>query len=638
MDGPRPPTVGGLSFAPSEILRIRAQLEKLLLAPAFLASERRTRLLRHLVEQTLEGKGEQITEYGIGLDIFDRPPSFDPRLESIVRTEASRLRQKLKEYYSTGGLADSVHIEIPQRSYVPVITFRDPVTLQEPPKAVPQTFPQAPGRSRVRLSIVAVIALAAITILAWVDLRSGWTFESVANPPVGSLVVLPFQNLSADPQNQYLADGLTEELTNQLAQWSDLRVVARTSAAQFKGKGVDVREIGRVLNVAAVLEGSFERDGDRIRVTAQLNRSSNGYHVWSKSFETRSRDMMALQEEMAKAIASAVRGAHAAPAPRSADSTADPDAHDLYLRANYQLSLRTPVSLRNSLALFQQAVGRDPSYVAAYKGIARAELALVHFTAEGPGPGHARAREAIEKALKLDPNDAESLGQVASLDYMYDWNWPRAEREFQQALERGGQAATRSSYGWSLATRGRFAEAHRQFRIAQDVDPLNEGPRVNEVMAYYLGRDYGGAKRILNELINSKMGELDGHLLLGLIAIVEHDCDLASGHSEWNSRAFPAPMTTFGRALVAGCRGGITESHRLLAEAEQGRGKTVVSPYQLALGYAYLGDRDTALKFLEKSAEEKEGQILYLKYEPIFDAMRSDPRFVAMERKVGLMQ
>jgi len=515
-------------------------------------------------------------------------------------------------------------IDLPSRGYGPVIALR------ETPAPKSSAERKQPIAHRWWITAGAVLALAAAGWFLWQRM--------VGRPMIGSIVVLPFQNLSADPQNQYLADGLTEELTNQLAQWSDLRVVARTSAAQFKGRGVDVREIGRVLNVAAVLEGSFERDGDRIRVTAQLNRSSNGYHMWSKSFETRSRDMMALQEDIAKAIAGEVRGARAALPAKSADSTADPEAHDLYLRANYQLSLRTPGALRNSLGLFQQAVDRDPSYVSAYKGIARAELSLVHFTAEGPGPGHARAREAIEKALKLDPNDAESLGQVASLDYMYDWNWPQAEHEFQHALERGGQAATRSSYGWSLATRGRFAEAHRQFRIAQDMDPLNETPRVNEVMAYYLGRDYGGAKRILNELIDSKMGELDGHLLLGLIAIVEHDCDLASRHSEWNSRAFPAPMTTFGRALVAGCRGDVTVSRGLLAEAEQGHGKPVVSPYQLALGYAYLGDRDAALKFLEKSAEEKEGQILYLKYEPIFDAMRSDPRFVAMERKVGLMQ
>lgn len=615
---------GESRFSEAERAEIRAELDRLLASALFATSARKARLLRYLVDAALDGRSSQVSEYAIGLDVFDKGDSFDPRTDSVVRAEISRLRQKLREYYAAS--ADEIVIDIPQRGYAPTIARRK----AEP--AAAESSPPAPSRG-VRPSAVlaglAIVAVLAGGVVLW---------QVTARNTVDSIVVLPFQNLSADAKDQYLADGVTEELTNQLAQWPDLRVVARTSASQFKGRGVDVREIGKVLNVAAVLEGSFERQGDRIRVTAQLNRSSNGYHIWSKSFEAQSHDMMALQDQMARSIAAAVRGAGRAAPPVVLDSTSNPEAHDLYLRANYQLSLRTPDSFRESLALFQAAVEKDPAYVSAYRGIASAEMALVHITAEAAEPGHARARAALEKAVALDPHDAESLGEIANLDYRDYWDWPRAEREFQQAEEHGAQATTHSYYGWSLATRGRFKEAHRQFQVAEDLDPLNAAVRVNEVVAYYLERNYSAAERMLQELIDSKLDPLDGHLLLGLMAIYRHDCDKAALQSEWTSRAFPAPMTKFGLGLVSACRGQIDQARRQFEEAAQPSGRAVASPYQLALGYAAINDKETALSFLQKSAEAKEGQILYIKYEPLFDGIRPDARFVDLEKKVGLTQ
>lgn len=606
-------------FSEPENAEIRAYLAKLLASPAFATSSRKARLLRYLVEAALCGRASQVTEYGIGLDVFDKDSSFDPRVDSAVRAEISRLRQKLKEHYAASD--DEFVIDFPQRGYVAMITRR---------KSEPALAPRRSGRSIGVLAGVFMVTAIAAGILLWRGVFSRATVQSI--------VVLPFQNLSPDSSDQYLADGITEELTNQLAQWPDLRVVARTSASQFKGKGVDVREIGKVLNVAAVLEGSFERQGDRIRVTAQLNRSSNGYHIWSKSFEAQSNDMLALQTGMARAIATAVRGAGQGTPPSAPDSTTNPEAHDLYLRANYQLSLRTPDAAKQSLALFQEAAAADPNYVSAYLGIARAEMALVHITAVAPGEGRATARQALEKALAIDPRDAESLGELANLDYRDDWDWPRAEHEFRLAVEHGAQATTHSYYGWSLATRGRFEEAHQQFRIAEDLDPLNASVRVNEVVAFYLERNYGAAERMLQELVDSKLDALDGHLLLGLMAIYRHDCAKATAEGEWTTRAFPAPMTKFGLGLNAACRGQIDEARRDFAEAGHPNGRAVASPYQLAMGYASINDKDAAFSFLEKSAGAKEGQILYLKYEPLFDGIRTDPRFLALEKKVGLIE
>ena len=292
---------------------IRATLERLLGTPHFSAASRRGQLLRYLVEHTLKGDADKINEYALGLEVFQRPESFDPRIESVVRTEFSRLRQRLKEYYAEDACRDAIVIDFPPRSYVANFTFRDASKLREPtafpetaraPQLVPPSARQA--RRTWLIGAIAVPSIAAIAI-AGIMLWNYHASLAAAKQPIHAIVVLPFEDYSPNHQDEYFADGITEELTNDLAQWRDLRVVARTSAFAFKGKGEDVREIGRQLNVDAVLEGSFTRDGDQMRVTAQLNRATDGYHLWSHSYETRSNDMLAMQDEVATSITDAIR-------------------------------------------------------------------------------------------------------------------------------------------------------------------------------------------------------------------------------------------------------------------------------------------------------------------------------------------
>jgi serine/threonine-protein kinase len=616
MNPARPEVTGEPPFSSTETAEIRAYLDHLLRSGPFGGSARKAQLLRYLVERTLAGKQSEITEYAIGLDVFEKPASFDPRIDSAVRAEVSRLRQRLKEYYALEGRGDSIVIDFPQRTYVPGFSFRQPE-------------PAEPVKKNRWWFAAALIGIAML-------LGGGfalWRTRSV-KPNVDSLVVLPFANLSSDPTNEYIADGLTEELTNELAQWPDLRVVARTSAFQFKGKAADVREIGKRLNVEAVLEGSFDKQGDKIRVTAQLNRASNGYHLWSKAYEVRAADIMALQDEMARSIAESVRGVGRKAAPL-VSSTSSPEAHDLFLQANFEFSKRTPEATKKSLALFRAALEKDPSYVTAYRGIARADITLIHLTVIAPRVGFEEARQALEKALSINPHDAETLGQLADLHYLYDWDWPRAEREFREAIAQGAQATTHSYYGWSLATRGRFQEAHQQLDFAQDLDPLNAGPRFNQTIAYLLERRYADAKLILRGMIDSNLSLLDSHLILGGIAAYEHNCDEAVTNFEWAARAYQAPVTTQALASAAICRGQNDRARELLAKAESEN--AFVSPYQLAMDYASLGDKDRAFSYLNKSAEAKEGQIFYIRYEPAFDGIRSDRRFTALERLVRLI-
>jgi len=589
-------------------------LDRILRSSGFQNSGRRAQLLRYLVERTLAGEGDAISEYGIGVDVFGKPPSFDPRLESIVRTEFSRLRQKLADYYAAGSTGEVV-IAFPPRSYVPAFHFGAP----------PATARETPRRTAMAATIAALLLVAGGGVwLLW---------PAPARP--AALVVLPFENLSADRANDYLADGITEELTNQLAQAKDLRVVARTSASLFKGKAVDVRDVGRKLGVSAVLEGSIAPAPEGLRITAQLNRTSDGTHLWSRSYTTASDGVLQVEQEIVRYVASAAAGRPPVDT-ALADSTRDAAAHDLYLRA-YHLALGAPPDYPGSLALFRQALARDPAYGNAYLGIARVDIAQVHMTARPPDEAIPDARAALETALRHNPASGEARGLLADITAVYDWNWPQAEREFRRALADGAQSTTRSLYGSLLATRGRFREAQAELRIAEDADPLGMAPRFNEFMAFYLERDYAAAGRVLQSMLDRRPDQFDARFMLGTLAFTRHDCATAREQYEWAAQRLAAPVTQAGLALSAACSGNRAAALAHIHQAEQPSAAGYTSPYQIAICYSAIGDRDQALSWLERSAERREMQMLYLKYEPLFDGIRSDPRYVALERRVGLI-
>jgi TolB-like protein len=591
-------------------------LERIVRSPGFKDSARRGQLLRYLVEHALAGEGDAISEYALGVDVFGKPPSFDPRIESIVRTEFSRLRKKLADYYAANGRSDAIVIQFPPRTYTPEFIFD----------------PSRPGPERQRRSyrwLIVAIAAGAVA------LTGAWLFRpKPARSP--ALVVLPFKNYSSDRAQDYLADGITEELTNQLAQSKDLRVVARTSASVFEGKAVDVREIGRTLGVSSVLEGSIAPDNGRIRITAQLNRTSDGTHLWSRAYETSRSDLLAVEQDLARSIASAATGL-SPPGVETAGGTRDPEAHDLYLHG-YHLAFGTPPDLRGSLVLFRQAVARDPAYVNPYLGIARVEIQLVHLTAEPPEEAIPQARSALETALSRDPASGDARGILADIFAIYDWDWPRAEREFRRALADGAQSPTRSLYGSLLATRGRFREAQEQLRLAEDTDPLGMSARFNQFMAFSLEHDYASARRILQGMLDLRHDQFDARFMLGGLDVLAHDCVAGRREYEWAAQRLNAPVTQIGLALADACSGDRTAALAHIRQAGQPSSGGYTSPYQMAIAYVAIGDRQAALSWLERSAARKEMQILYLKYDAAFDSIRSDPRYVALERRVGLIE
>ncbi len=614
---------------------VRDYLAQLLASPQFAASGRRGQLLQYLVQHTLAGDADRVTEYAIGLDVFQKPTSFNPQIESVVRTEFSRLRQKLKDYYAEEGRRDRIVIDFPPRSYAASFEFRDPAEMPQPAGAPQLVHPGRAAKRPValRITAVALAFLAPVAVAAFAIWREHVRLAE-QRQPINALVVLPFENYSPDHQDEYIADGITEELTNDLAQWRDLRVVARTSAFAFKGKNEDVRRIGQQLNVDAVLEGSFTREGDRMRITAQLNRTTDGYHLWSHSYEIQSDDLLAVQEQAASSIVAAIRQLRGGAAPEIHAATTNPQAHDLYLQGVYQSNLHTPDSTKKAAELFQAAVAKDPAFARAWVGLSATEMNLISLTTVPAEQAFPVVREAAQRAIDADPNLGEAWGDLAVVTYWYDWNWERAAEQFRHALELGAGSGTREDYGWSLETRGRFAEAHEQLHLAEEQDPLSVAPVFDDFFAYNFERDVAGQEKVIAQLERLQPNFVGTRGLAVVTAVQQGDCGRARRDADWVARSYPTlPAAQAIEAYAAACEG-------KRAEALERIGKAIAlgaPAYQVAIGYVMLDDADDALAQLSKSAEAHEEQILYLRYDPFFDDIRSDPRYVALEKRVGLM-
>jgi adenylate cyclase len=607
---------------------IRDHIEAVIASPTLSSSPRRAQLLRYLCARTLDGAGDQVNEYAIGVDVFDKPASFDPRIDSIVRTEMGRLRQKLKEYYAGESRPSTVRIELPLRSYVPVFTFGvDQGTPSAPPAAVKRS---SPPRMATVIAIVLGVVLAGLVMWRILGGNGNAAGETIA--------VLPFLNLTGDSGQDYLGDSLTDELTETLAESKDLRVVARTSAFQFKGKGEDVRAIGRALNAGSVLEGSISRREGKFRVVVQLIRSSDGYHLWSRTYDATSVDLARVETEIAVSTEQALMPARKAVTQARSLTSTNPEAHDLYMRAIYQIQQHNADSLREGLRLAQEAVRVDPEYSRAYFAIARAETTLSAIGVISGREALELGRAAAKKALALDPQFSDARAYTAHATYVYDWNWPEAEKEYALAFQgEGSHGQAHSLYGWGLMTRKRFDEARGHLQTAEELDPQSPNPRQNLVTDWIFERNFPAAKREVAGIFKLYPKSIVGIRDLGWVAILEKDCPTARSSAQTAAEWYPEQGDRTGSPTMKIACGQPEEARRQLEKMARDAEKEFVSPYALAQGYASLGDADHALEYLQKSAGARESVILYLAIDTLFDPVREDPRFIALEKEVGLI-
>jgi TolB-like protein/Flp pilus assembly protein TadD len=620
-----PREAGNRPFDLGQSTKIRTYLDALLTSPNLRLPARRERMFRYLVDRTLAGEADRINEYAIGVDVFDRPPDFDPKVDAVVRAEVSRLRQNLKDYYSGPGQMDRTVIDLPSRSYAPAISFREPVPLPAPPAETPlKPAPRWPY----------FLALGAVLLIG---IGIAQFIRSKANrfaPSIQSLVVLPFQDLSSNHQSEYLADGLTDEVTNDLANLQDLRVIARTTAFEYKGKGVDVRQIGRQLNVDAALEGSLVREGNRVRIRAQLNRTSDGTHLWSHAYDIDAHDLIGVQEQIAQSIADDMnlgRGRGAVEA-RTHRFTADPEAHDLYLRGMEALNAGDVDSLRRAAAFFQSAIDKDRNFAMAWLGLARTHDLMQ--SAVVPGITYELIGTEARRALDLDPNLAEAHETLAIIAWERDYDWPTAEREFRLAIADNGSASARSHavYGYHLADRGRFAESHQHLRTAQELSPLEVIPLVNEGWVYFFEHLYPQAERAYKRVLELHPDNAPALEGLAYLKTRLGDCraggEYADKLNSVSPNAFRSQSVQW-NLLV--CRGEVAKARSLLDAAAP-----KMAPFYAGASYSVLGEKELALKYLDRSVAEHDNLATTMGVSPYLDNLRSDPRFIAIERRAGL--
>jgi TolB-like protein/Tfp pilus assembly protein PilF len=470
------------------------------------------------------------------------------------------------------------------------------------------------------------------------SVRRGSSRPASALAPIQSIAVLPLENFSRDPEQEYFADGMTEELITDLAQIGALRVISRTSVMTYKGTKKRVPEIGRELNVDAVLEGSVQRSGQRVRITAQLVRAATDQHLWAKSYERDLRDVLALQSEVAGEVAREIRAALTPEekARLSRPRPLDPEVHELYLRGRYQLSkAASQEDIRKGINNFERALAKDPGYAPAYAGLADGWAALSDFYLP-PWETMPKAGAAARKALELDETLAEAHASLGGVLFSYDWKWPEAEREFRRAIELNpGYAEAHHWYGISLIALGRQGEGITELRRARSLDPLSLPVNFDVGFGLFLARQSGEAVEQFRKVIEIEPAFAWAHVGLALANSALGRFDEAVTEAEEGIKLDDSPLmraTACGAIAIAGRR---ERARELLAELKEVSKTRYVCPYEIGVVHLNLGERDEAFRYLEQGFRDRSICMPLTKIDPRLDSVRSDPRYIDLVKRLA---
>jgi TolB-like protein/Tfp pilus assembly protein PilF len=499
---------------------------------------------------------------------------------------------------------------------------------------------------------IGVLALVAVGAGLWFVHQTGETpkggesLPGTTNAPAApsvapaadekSIAVLPFVSMSANKADEYLSDGMTEELLNRLARVPGLRVPGRSSSFAFKGKTEDdiFRKVGEQLNVTAVLEGSVRKAGDKLRITAQLINVADGFHLWSQTYDREMGDILAVQTEVAEQVVEALQvklGVEAARA-LAKTPTENPEAHRLYLLGRYHFGKATQAGWSDAIQAFNQAIQLDPTYALAYCGLAD----NYNFLGGSFMPGKeawAKEKDAAQKAVALDPNLADAHLSLA-LALAGDFDWSGMEREMKRALELNPNLAlARDQYAWLLTLLGRFDEADAQSKIAVELDPLSPLLEVNRGYWLYLARRFDEANMHFRKALELDANYPWAHRTLGWSLLWQGDKAgaLAMMETAQSLDADPWSIGSFGYALaVSGDR---AKAEQILRDLESLAEQRYVTPSASTLVYIGLGEKEKALDGLDKVYEDRDPQCWFMKAEPIYDSLRTEPRFQALVKQ-----
>jgi serine/threonine protein kinase/tetratricopeptide (TPR) repeat protein len=482
-----------------------------------------------------------------------------------------------------------------------------------------------------------VALMAAVAILNPAGLRDRLLGRN-ARSQIKSIAVLPLENLSRDPEQDYFADGMTDALIAGLAQINSLKVISHTSMMQYKGTRKPLPQVGQELGIDAVIEGSVLRAGDRVRITVKLVETATDRHLWARTYERELREVLKLQDEVARAIADEV-SASLTPQEtvRLASARAlNPEALDLYLKGRYQENDVSIEGFNRAIEYFRGAIGRDPNFAPAYAGLAESYHALAVFGGGPPRELYPKAKEAAAKSLELDVTLSDAHISQGLIKTFYEWDWPGAEAEFKRALQlKPSSAEGHHLYFLYLTGMMRLHEASREIEQARALDPLNVAFNRNSARLTWMMGNFDQAIEHYREILKRNPNFISAHRELGYVfaqkgmmaAAIDEELKAVSLSRD------PYTLASLGRVYaIAGKR---NEALKVLAELQEQSKRSYVAAFHIAEIYAALDQKEDALRFLEKAYQEHHPYLLWLRWYPSFDTLRSEPRFQDLVRRMN---
>jgi len=564
-------------------------LERILASPTFQQGDRLKRFLKFIVVEAVAGRRHELKEYVIGVEVFGKEETFDPRTDPIVRVQARRLRAKLVRYYRDEGRADETVIELPKGGYAPVFKYRDtPVLIKR-------------------------------TVAAALVSRN-------------TVAVLPFADHSGERDLDYFCRGMREEIVHHLARFPSLRILAAD----------EPRTTGNKTDAAMIINGSVRRSGERLRITAQLVDGATGCYIWSESVDATLIDLFPAQERVAAAIAARIEpelgdGRPGSPSRKPNENLA---AHNLYLQGRYHLNQRTEEGLRKALDFFEKSLVEDAEYAAAHAGLSDAYGLLAHYGVFGPAEVWTKAAASATAAVLLDANSAEAHTSLAHVKATQDWDWLGAEREFQRAISLDPRCAT--SHHWyamsCLSPLGRLDEALDEMIVAQALDPVSSIVARDLAVIHFYRRDFETALEQCDHTVELNPHFAPAYWILGVIQEQRQDFDESA--AAFQRAVHLSPQTprmhgALGRTFALSGRR--KRALDVLRKLEAYAKERYVSPLEFAWIQFALGEIDLGFYWMQKALEDRSFDLISIKVDPRFDTLKHDPRFEVVVRRIGVV-
>lgn len=570
--------------------KIRQQLRRILGSKSFRQVDRLQSFLSFIVEEMLGGRGDKLKEFLIGVEVFGKESSFDPRMDPLVRVQARRLRSRLVRYYREEGQNDEIIVELPKGGYEPVFQRRETGGLR-------------------RTVSAALISRNTILVRLYED----------------------------DSQNHdlgYFCNGLKHEIIHVLSKLDSVRVAAFENVPEGQDSSGQ-------MNVAMIVSGSVRKSRDTLRITSNLIDSSANCYLWSESIDCDAQDMLAVQEEVAHKILQRLQtefvGAGSSRASRR--PTENLAAHNLYLQGRYHLNQRTEQGLMKAVEFFDKAIGEDPRYAPSYSGLADAHGLLAHYGVLAPAEICTKAASNAAWAVLLDDESAEAHASLAHVKATQDWDWRGAEREFQRSIGLNPRYAT--AHHWyamsCLVPLARLDEALDELQQAQALDPVSSIISRDLAVTYYYKRDFELALEQCDHTIEQNPHFAAAYWTLGLVQDERKDFDEAiAAFQRAIQLSPPSPRIQGALGRTFARAGKPRQAHKILDELQEQSKKRYVSPFELSSIYFALNQLEQGFQWLTKAFQDRCFELVAIKVDPKFDAVASDPRFGALFSQLGL--